>query len=912
MHAHSLSRRCFALLLLSIGANLQAQTPTDDEPLPPGAIARLGTTRFVHLGGLSSVAVSPDGKIVASGVSEGKRVNLSEAAPAKDKDRADVWVTKSILRLWDAKTGKVIREIATPDAPVSAMSFQSGDCLIARCGRYLCAFDVAKGQALWQLELKIRQELGREAVAQSVVATSDKIITVFRGDIGCAPWQHAIRIWDAKNRKPVTLARALESTTKAGKRIPKLLSDVVVSGDGRFAAINICEAERDERQRDGFGLSSPGDGWKYSNQRTELIDLTTGNIVSTIPGEKSSFRNVRFSDNGETLAFTREKEIYLVQTTTGKRRLLCEAPDWPHGLTFISARRLAASVWNDKIRAWDVATGKEVDAPFAEEHYLNSSRGGNTRAAIHSNVIECAAADSGKPVLPFAGHRRTPLIRYSFAKANTLISCDCERALLWNTRSGAAEGTLAMPLEYSTVSQWRDRHWDVDREISVEKQFVVRETKAGLELRDAKTGQRIRGLETSGEPYYWRQFSAMGNRLVASTKGRFDIIDVASSKQISSIEWGEGRGGLLSPKGKYFARPMTFTKIEIFDADSGNSLRKIGAASDRRGKEYVDIRSFQFSADERSIIGEIQEEDEADEYGVRRACIGVWDVGTGRLDRVFTFGRVEVASRETNLSYIPDGIHVMALSPDGRLIAVAPTNSPIVEIWEVASGLKRGEFKGHSGAVVDVAFSPDGKQLASSSEDTTILIWDLTRPLQPAKLKDRLATDELAANVKTLYQPDASKADAAIWSLIHAAPDSVPFLKKHLRPAPRPDAKIVERLLRDLDRGDFRVRSKAERDLESFGELALGDIESALKQNNSVECKRRLEGLLQKAQKQAEPFGTNERTGQWRVIEVLEKIGTPAAIEHLRELAAGASGARLTIAARAALSRMEAKGKAKE
>src|SRR5262249_32655376 len=48
------------------------------DPLPRGAVARLGTLRFVHLGRLASVAISPDGKVVASGVTEGKKVYLNE------------------------------------------------------------------------------------------------------------------------------------------------------------------------------------------------------------------------------------------------------------------------------------------------------------------------------------------------------------------------------------------------------------------------------------------------------------------------------------------------------------------------------------------------------------------------------------------------------------------------------------------------------------------------------------------------------------------------------------------------------------------------------------------------------------------------------------------------------------------
>src|SRR4051794_16809254 len=48
------------------------------DPLPEGALARLGTLRLVHPGEISAAAVSPDGKLAATGVRQGKDVYLSK------------------------------------------------------------------------------------------------------------------------------------------------------------------------------------------------------------------------------------------------------------------------------------------------------------------------------------------------------------------------------------------------------------------------------------------------------------------------------------------------------------------------------------------------------------------------------------------------------------------------------------------------------------------------------------------------------------------------------------------------------------------------------------------------------------------------------------------------------------------
>src|SRR5439155_14678249 len=100
-----------------------------DDPLPRGAVVRLGTLRFVHLGGLASVAISPNGKVVASGVTEGKEVYLGEKV-LHQKDGftlgAGERLTLATIRLWDAGKGTVLREVVTPDAPVSCLHFGPG------------------------------------------------------------------------------------------------------------------------------------------------------------------------------------------------------------------------------------------------------------------------------------------------------------------------------------------------------------------------------------------------------------------------------------------------------------------------------------------------------------------------------------------------------------------------------------------------------------------------------------------------------------------------------------------------------------------------------------------------------------------------------------------------------------------
>jgi RNA polymerase sigma factor (sigma-70 family) len=873
------------------------------EPLPAGAVARLGTARWRHDGAAFFVAFAGQGKqLVTARQGFVSQCAVCHKLPFDEAGRPLPPGEDRPFRVWAVNSGRELRRFGSPLREALAGLFKGSDghllakndqgvaavsVALAPDGLTLASADPDAGIRLWDVDTgKLLRQIGGDstgAVTGLAFAPDGKVLAV-QAEGRC------VRLYDTATGKA---GRHLDDPGPAWR--VAWGDGVTFSPDGRFLAAG--------------GTTADGTG------ALQLWDPATGRKVRQVMGKARGSAAFAFSPDGRTLAWpAKDGTLRLEASATGKELRRLGGPSETGYLAALAfapdGRVVATRGYDHAIRLWDVATGRRLrqlrppvlrgSQPFfgvscaLPDHSIAFAPDGKVLAAgTPEGAVQLWDPATGAEVAP--GHHGAVVALAVSADGKRVTSLGADQVVReWDAATGQALRSWRLPSGATDTALSADARTAAFR--SGGDAIQLWDVAGGRPLHQVRVDEGVRG-HCAGMSDPRSMTFAPDGRLLArlAADGVIHVWDPASGRELHTIPTQETVWSLLAaascddgvfpwiafaPGGRLLAvlRPPAHLR-----PDEDGALYLVDLAADRVVRRFPGIKSgmtpFLFSPDGRTLtlVG-------------HDGTVTLWEVASG--------------SERFRFSVNPaDAIRVLASSPDSGVLAGAGADRTI-RLWDAWTGKDVGQCQGHAGRIRALAFAAGGKTLVSGSQDSTALVWDVARFVErpgPGNLEAGQAEacwDDLAA-------AGGRKAFEAMRRLSAAPRQAVPLLRQRLNPVAAPDPGRLARLIADLDSDSFPTRNRASAELDKWGELAGPALRKALAGRPSPETRRRVEHLLGKLE-----TGELAAAGlrEVRAVEVLERLGTAEAKELLTRLAGGAPGARLTREADAARRRLAARG----
>jgi WD40 repeat protein len=662
------------------------------DPLPCGAVARMGSCRSACLGQISDLLFTPDGtriviverhRITVRDVGTGKFVCRIPAsgddefgcvALTRDGKQLVTGNWKGLIQYWplsaNPRPSRTVRLEGQSDG-----SLLGRHCLSGGAHRAVLWFqptgdstgkirilDLVSGEILFEHSLRV--------LCNAAISTDGKALWTLNGKF---------RAWDVDSK-------SLQTETHITDRVHLSFDYATLAPGGKTIVTIPVEPSA------GAGDPLPA---------AVLWDATTGRVIHrlTWPAGTGYAVTKVFSPDGKTVAAARREAVVFWDVASGKpiRQILVDEGDLrqiafsPDGRTLATAgtdRLMSVTPGRGwRVRLWEVATGRELLPKPGHRSFIQSL------AVFPNGKTVASACWSG-----------------SSDKPGTIRIC--------NRATGKQVRTMEVP-EFTGAPMAASRRGDM---------LAVGQNRGTILLLDPSDGKPIRQLQGHFERPNCLVFSPDGKLLVSASGsvGHDDrmgpednslrIWDVTTAKQLFKYENPGDHQGVVSraftPDGKIFASASS-QQTRLWSLAERKTLRTLA-----RGAHALD-----FSPDGKILAAAA---DTVFSGGVGQSgWIDFYDTATGRKLHEWTVANGPV--------------HAVKFVDDGRLLAFSDEVGSI-HLRDMATGKPRAQLTdrlhGHRVAVTSLALTPDGRFLVSASRDTTLLIWDL-RTLQKSTDTDR-------------------------------------------------------------------------------------------------------------------------------------------------------------------------------
>lgn len=817
----------------------QARVDLHGDPLPPGAVARLGTLRFRHPGYPAGVSYTPDGRSILTAGDGG-------------------------ACLFEASTGRLVRRFAREAGLNPSRAAVSPDGTLVAIG----GLDSVAGAGVGVYELatgRIRFSVGEPNQGPNVGAFSPdgtilavvELIRIKLYEVATGKLLHTLEGHRFADPLPIWGIAGL-AFTRDGKTL------VSAAGDG---TIRCWDVARDKEGRRVTHAAGPVAHFALSPD---------GALVATVP-----YKYIPNDDGGGT--YYAANDIRLWERATGRQLSRWSlppaagegAPD--HGPNFLAftpdARGLVTNDPGGGLIVWDARTGKEARrlANPRGASAVTFSPDGRSLAALEGSAVRVYDFATGRELVPAGGN--------GGGVSQVALSPDGRLAatLAWG-RLAVWDAVTGREIREPSRPGPGGSHVSAIAFSTADRTLLLSDSNGTVRRIEPITGRPLRqprpvaddaavALSPDGRAMAW-----------PGPDGAIVVADTATGKEVRRLTSRPERANGLAFTGDGRALFCTGPKHElhVWNLETSRHRQVPCAVS-----EWVHLSAV-------SPEGRLVAFGGAGEEGVRFAFV---DTATGKPVREFF---AAYAGGRRHLAFTR-----MHFSPDGRTLAWPDPSDGTIRLIEVATGGERLRLAGHGSRADALAFSPDGRRLLTGGLDTTALVWDLTAPPDPA---GTVTADDFAACWDALLAPDAKAAYAAQCRLLAAGDRAVAYLGEQLHRALPPDGPRVAQLLADLSSERFATRQEAARALEGMGDAVLPDLRSAAARKQPLEVRRRIEQLITRLEgwsgerlRTLRAVEALERIGSPEACRLLQRLAagasgaglTSEAQASLRRLAAG-------------------------
>jgi WD40 repeat protein len=577
-----------AALAAGAGPANRPRLDAQGEPLPAGAVARLGTARWHHPGGdVRGLAFSPDGKSLAS-------------------------CSDHLVVVWDRGSGRPVHRYPFASHDVQAVTFAPGGKVLVLAGN-----EGGRGSAVCFLEADTGRELRRfaghpRAVGCAAFSPDGKMVATGRAEV----W-----LWEADTGKAVrrlagdhpearVLAFApdgsLLATAHDAYPDPLRLWDTATGKEVR-------RLNATARERPGLAFSLDGKSLAFGGKVTiRLFDVATGRELRAFRDERQPLAALAFSPDGRELAaadasgriafwdVAAGQEVRRPEAHTGRILAVAFSAD---------GRTVFTTSEDGTARVWDGATGRHqrswpIYRPHADTYALFASHAltpdGSLLAAVHEDgSVGIWNTADGRKVLSM----RTPGEYY----ASVALSPDGKTLA---TGCGTGKGGRVSLWDAETCKKRRDL--DGVSGLATGLAFSPDGTllaAAGIGVTtsvwDMATGTMLADVHRPGDFFYMTyvmQFSPDGKYLaVGYGCGTPALRELATGREVEELlHDSRSPRGLtpavaLSPDGKVLAAPVDMHQIGLWDVATGKERARLV------GHDGL-IYSLAFAPDGRTLV----------------------------------------------------------------------------------------------------------------------------------------------------------------------------------------------------------------------------------------------------------------------------------------------------------------------